>query len=229
MKNNEVLLVLKKSIIIATVEEQDVVKLTHIRLKDNKTFVHVVKLSDLKRVLTNEDVEVSSLKITKDDTRTLKICLSSVDELGKIALTGYCSIQKYVTFIEKLFYLINGKEIKSYPVSVGVVEYALNSADIDTILYLLKNGVVGQGIRKNTVYYKDVLDKTDGKPNRYTAFEITAKDEKYLCTISSGHVREDSFKEKSFYILDKPEEVDEKYFDGRSEMINFIGELCITK
>jgi hypothetical protein len=228
MNNNRICLAFKKSAITVTVEGENTVKLSHIGFEDKKIFDHVVKFSDLKRVLSNAEVETSSMKITKDDTRTLKVRIDSIDELGKIALTGYCTIQDYIVFIEKVYYLMNGKEIKSYPVSIDSMKYNLTSVDIATVLYLLKNGIIGHGLSRDRIYYTNVFNKTDGKYDKYVSFDISIKDEKYTCIISSGNVREITFKEQPAYILDRPEEFAEKCFNNRHEVINFIGKLCIT-
>lgn len=229
MNNNRICLAFKNSAITVVVEGENTVKLSHIGFKDKKSFDHVVKFSDLKKVLSNEDVEVSSMKITKDDTRTLKIRIDSIDELGEIALTGFCTIQDYIVFIDKVYYLVNGKEIKSYPVSIDNMKYNLTSVDIDTILYLLKNGIIGHGLSRDRIYFTNVFSKTDEKYDKYVSFDISIKDEKYMCIISSGNVREITFKEQPALTLDKPEEFAEKCFNNKHEAINFIAELCIAK
>lgn len=229
MNNNRICLAFKKSAITVTVEGKNLIKLSHIGFEDKKIFDHVLRFSDLKKVLFNEDVEVSSMKITKDDTRTLKIRIDSKDETGKIVLTGYCSIQDYIVFIEKVYYLKSEKEVKTYPVSIQNMKYNLSSVDIDTTLYLLKNGIVGQGLWNDTIYYTNILTKIDGNYDKYTSFDISIKDEKYVCTISSGNVSEIIFKDQPAYTLNKPEEFAEKCFDNKHEVINFIVELCIAK
>lgn len=229
MINNNVSLDFKNSKITATIEGENIIKLAHIGFKDKKIFNHMLNFSDLNEVLLNGNIENSSIKITKDDTRTLKVRISSKDETGNIILTSYCSMQDYITFIKKLCYLKSGNEMKDYQVLIGDMEYTLNSIDIEVILYLLKNGIVGQGLFADKIYYTNNLIKVGENYKNYTSFEISIAHEKYLCTISSGSIRNIIFNEQPALALNKPEEVSEKYFNDKDELINFINKLIVYK